>query len=104
MIQAGKLNRQLTLYAPSKQRSPTGAEIAGWRSVATVWAARETLSLREVNRLAGIAEAQEAKFVIRYRADVTTSFEVACDKRRYSVVAVDEMGNREGLTLLVRAI
>jgi hypothetical protein len=29
---------------------------------------------------------------------------VQCDQRRYSVVAVDEVGNREGLTLLVRAI
>ena len=104
MIEAGKLNRQLTLFAPIKQRSPTGAEIEAWRKVATVSAARQSLSLRDVNRMAGIAEAQEAKFVIRYRTDVTTSFEVTCDKRRYSVVAVDEMGNREGLTLLVRAI
>ena len=54
--------------------------------------------------MAGIAEAQEAKFLIRYRADVSTFFEVMCDKRRYSVVAVDEVGNREGLALLVRAI
>ncbi|MCI1143248.1 phage head closure protein [Sphingomonas sp. WKB10] len=104
MIQAGKLNRQLTLYRPVKQRSRTGAETQTWSNVATVWAERQSLNLREVNRMAGIAEAQEAKFVIRYRPDVTTSFEVACDKRRYSVVAVDEVGNREGLALLVRAI
>lgn len=104
MIEAGKLNRQLTLYAPIKQRSATGAETETWRTIATVWAARQLLNLREVNRMAGIAEAQEAKFVIRYRPDVTTALEVQCDQRRYSVVAVDEVGNREGLSLLVRAI
>jgi SPP1 family predicted phage head-tail adaptor len=104
VIEAGKLNRQLTLFSPVKERSPTGAETQVWKKVATVWAARQSLSLREVNRMAGIAEAQEAKFVIRYRVDVTTAWEVQSDKRRYSVVAVDEMGNCEGLTLLVRAI
>jgi SPP1 family predicted phage head-tail adaptor len=104
VIQAGKLNRQLILYRPIKQRSGSGAETQAWSKVATVWAERQSLNLREVNRMAGIAEAQEAKFLIRYRADVSTFFEVMCDKRRYSVVAVDEVGNREGLALLVRAI
>jgi SPP1 family predicted phage head-tail adaptor len=104
VIAAGKLNRQLTLYTPVTEQSATGAETQVWRKVATVWAARQSLNLREVNRMAGIAEAQEAKFVIRYRADVTTAWEVECGNRRYSVVAVDVTGNNEGLALLVRAI
>lgn len=98
------MNRQVTLYAPSRTRSATGAEKSTFRKVATVWGERASLFLREATRMAGLAEAAEAKFVIRYRTDVRTGYEVVCDKSRYRVVSVEEVGNREGLALLVRAI
>jgi SPP1 family predicted phage head-tail adaptor len=104
VIAAGKLNRQLSLFAPSRITSDTGTETTAWRRIATVWGARESLLLREVTRMAGMTEAAEAKFVIRYRAGVTTEYQIECEKRRYSVFSVEEIGNREGLALLVRAI
>ena len=104
MIEAGKLNRRLTIYQAVIARSSTGVETTTWQALATVWAERASLFLREVNRMAGLADAAEAKFVIRYRSDVQIGAEVACDGRRYTVVSVEEIGNREGLALLVRAI
>lgn len=104
MIRAGSLDRRLTLYRAVETQSDTGTTSTGWRGGGTVWAARESLNLREATRAAGMTDAIEAKFVIRWRADVTTSIEVACDGCRYAVVAVEELGNREGLALLVRAI
>ena len=104
MIAAGSLNRRMTLYAPLTQRSDTGTETTGWRVSGTVWAAQETLSLREIERMAGLASAAEAKFVIRYRDGVSSEFEILVDKRRYGVVSVEEVGHREGLRLLVRAL
>ncbi|SEM40688.1 phage head-tail adaptor, putative, SPP1 family [Sphingomonas gellani] len=104
MIDAGALNRRLTLYRPVETVSDTGTTKIGWRSGGTVWAAQESLNLREATRAAGMTDAIEAKFRIRWRQDVTASMEVACGDRRYSVVQVEELGNREGLALLVRAI
>ncbi len=104
MIAAGSLNRRLTLYAPVTKRSETGTEKPGWRTSGTVWAAQETLSLREIERTSGLASAAEAKFVIRYRQGITELFEVVCEKRRYSVIAVEEIGLHEGLRLLVKAV
>ncbi len=104
MIAAGKLNRRLTLYEPVTQRSDTGTEKPGWRTKGTVWAAQENLSLREIERTSGLASAAVAKFVIRYRQGITELFEVVCEKRRYSVIAVEEIGLHEGLRLLVKAV
>lgn len=104
MIAAGNLNRRLTLYAPVTLRSDTGMEKTGWRTSGTVWAAQENLSLREIERTSGLTSVAEAKFVIRYRQGITERFEVACEKRRYSVIAVEEIGLHEGLRLLVKAL
>lgn len=71
MIEAGKLNRRLTIYQAVIARSSTGVETTTWQALATVWAERASLFLREVNRMAGLADAAEAKFVIRYRSSMT---------------------------------
>lgn len=104
MIAAGKLNQRVTIYKPIRARSTTGSETAALALVATVWAERASLLLREATRMAGIADAHEAKFVIRYRTDVQVGHTVEHDKHRFTVVSVEEIGNREGLALLVRAI
>lgn len=104
MIAAGSLNRRLTIYAPVETTSPTGAVKQDWREQAEVWAAQDSLNLRDVSRMAGRTEAAEARFTVRYVSGVTTAHQVACAGRRYTVVEVEEIGLREGLKLLVRAI
>ncbi|MBB5715852.1 SPP1 family predicted phage head-tail adaptor [Sphingomonas aerophila] len=54
--------------------------------------------------MAGKAEAAEARFVVRYRSDVTTANQIECDGQRFCVVGVDEIGRREALALIVRAV
>lgn len=104
MIAAGSLNRSIAIYSPTVVRSPTGAEKSTFAKLATTWAARTTFSAKDATRAAGMEQSAEAKFVIRYRQDITTSMQVECDGQRYTVEAVDVMGNREGLALLVRAL
>lgn len=104
MIAAGKLNRRLTLYRDTETRSETGTTTTGWNEAGSVWAALESLNLRESTRAAGMTDAIVAKFVIRWREGVTTSMEVSCDNQRYAVIQVEEIGRRDGLALLVRAV
>lgn len=104
MIAAGSLNRSIAIYGPVTVRSPTGTESSSFIRLVTTWAERKSLSLKDATRAAGMEQSAEAKFVIRYRQGITTSMQIECDGQRYSVEAVDEIGNREGLALLVRAI
>jgi SPP1 family predicted phage head-tail adaptor len=104
VISAGSLNRSIAIYGPVTTRSATGTERSSFAKLATTWAERKSLSLKDATRAAGMEQSAEAKFVIRYRQGITTSMQVECEGQRYSVEAVDEIGNREGLALLVRAI
>jgi SPP1 family predicted phage head-tail adaptor len=104
MIDAGSLDRRITILGSTKTRSPTGVEKSAFAPIATVWAGREALNLRETTRMAGTDEAAEAKFVIRHSPGITTANQIECDGQHYAIVGVDEMPRREGLKLLVRAI
>lgn len=104
MIDAGSLDSRVTIYGATMTRSSTGVEKSTFAPIATVWAARKSLNLRETTRMAGLTEAAERKFEIRYRPGITTAHQIEFAEQRYAIVAVDELGNREGLALLVRAI
>lgn len=104
MIPAGSLNRRLTLFRQETSRSATGTETSSPVAFATVWAAQASLNLSDATRMAGASDAIEAKFVLRYRSDLTTTMEVVCDNRRYAIVQIDPSNTRDRVTLLVRAI
>lgn len=104
MIPAGSLDRRLTIHSGSVVRSASGNEKYTWTVLATVWAGQQRLSIADSNRMAGRDDGAEAKFVIRYRTDLTTSCQIECEGRRWVIVSIDELGRREGLALLVRAI
>lgn len=104
MIPAGTLNRRLTIFRMEESRSSTGAPVATPKRLATVYAAREALQLRDVNRAAGLAQGVDAKFVIRWRNGIDITCQVECEGQTFQVVGVDERGFRQGLVLLARAI
>lgn len=104
MIAAGSLNHRITVWSASTSVNEVGEQIESWRSVASVWAARSSLKLVEVNRMAGLAQAAEIKFRIRHRPDLTTRMEVEHGGKRYKIVSAEEVGNREATDLFVRAV
>lgn len=103
MIAAGSFNRRVTLFQQIETRNSVAETVSSWTTLASVWGQRSQLLLREVNRMAGTGSDADAKFLIRYRQDVTVDMEIACEGHRYAIVAVDEIGNREALSLIVRA-
>lgn len=104
MIPAGSLRHRITIWTPSTSANEVGEQLSSWASIGSVWAARTSLKLVEVNRMAGLDQVAEAKFRIRWRTGLTTANEIEHDGQRYSVVSVEEVGNREGLDLFVRAV
>lgn len=104
MIDAGSLDCRVRVMGATTTKSATGVEKTTFGVVATVWAARQALNLRESTRMAGTSEAIERKFVIRYRDGVSTANQIEYEDQRFAIIAVDELGRREGLALIVRAI
>ena len=104
MIPAGSLNHRITIWAATSSVNEVGEQIDSWSAITSVWAARSALKLVEVNRMAGLDQAAEIKFRVRYRADLTTKMEVEHGGKRFRITSVEEVGNREGLDLFVRSV
>lgn len=94
-MQAGTLNRQVTIQALGPGRDafgqPTEAE---WADVVTVWANIRTLNGREFAAAGGEASQATASIRIRYRTGLTAGMRVLHGATVYNVVAVlpDEAG------------
>ena len=101
-MQAGKLNKRITLQKPVKtQSSATGAVVNGWADVAELWANVTDLSARDfVAAQAGQSEVT-TRITIRWRQDVTDKHRILYRGRVYDIQGVleDDKSGLEYLTL-----
>ncbi|MCK2286036.1 phage head closure protein [Escherichia coli] len=101
-MQAGKLNKLITLQKPVKTQSPvTGAVVNGWADQAKLWANVTDLSARDfVAAQAGQSEVT-TRITIRWRDDVTDKHRIRYRGRIYDIQGVleDDKSGREYLTL-----
>lgn len=102
MIEAGRLNRRITIQQKSSTANSFGEPENGWTDVTRVWAELKTLTVKDVNRQHGQKEQAEAKFLIRHRTDVTTTMRLQHNGSTYYVVGTEEYQDGEGLLLFVR--
>lgn len=101
-MQAGKLNKRITLQKPVKTQSQvTGAVVNGWADQAELWANVTDLSARDfVAAQAGQSEVT-TRITIRWRDDVTDKHRILYRGRVYDIQGVleDDKSGREYLTL-----
>lgn len=101
-MQAGKLNKRITLQKPVKtQSSVTGAVVNGWADLAEIWANVTDVSARDfVAAQAGQSEVT-TRIIIRWRDDVTDKHRILYHGRVYDIQGVleDDKSGREYLTL-----
>ncbi|EPE1527378.1 phage head closure protein [Citrobacter freundii] len=101
-MQAGKLNKRITLQKPVKtQSSVTGAVVNVWADVAELWANVADLSARDfVAAQAGQSEVT-TRITIRWRDDVTDKHRILYRGCVYDIQGVleDDKSGREYLTL-----
>lgn len=103
-MRAGTLRHRITLQQPSLTQDPaTGEMVAGWATVAQLWASVEPLSTREfIAAQAGQSEIS-ARVVIRYRAGVLPTMRILYRGKVYNIhgVLTDTKSGLEYLTLPV---
>jgi SPP1 family predicted phage head-tail adaptor len=102
-MKAGSLDRRVTLQAKTSGRDDFGADTESWAPLATVWAQKLDVTGRE--RLAGgqVQAEMDARFRVRWRGDVSAAAtRLVYAGRTYDILAIAELGRREGLELSCR--
>ena len=105
MMQAGLLNRRVTLQAPGTTQDELGQPIPGWTDVATVWGdVRLRSGLESVKAGAAVSTVQ-ASVRIRYRTGINAGMRVLVDAVPYEVLAVQpDVGGREYVDLVCQVV
>jgi SPP1 family predicted phage head-tail adaptor len=105
MIQAGKLDRRVTVQERTVVRDEAGGETVTWVARATVWASRRdysNVSAREQVLANQLTPVSQVTFRIRHRSDVELTDRLVHDGVAYDIQHIAEVGRREGLDLLVK--
>lgn len=100
ILDAGRLDRRITLQAFTSTTDDYGEVIETWTDLAEVWA--EVRPLRGVERVeaAQLAAQVDTRFTIRYRDDLAPGrHRITYQGRLYNIQAVLELGRREALQL-----
>ena len=106
MIRAGRLKHRVLLQKPVEvQNSDTGAITTTWEDVATVWAAIEPISVRELLSAQITNSKINVKVTTRYRNDIDYSYRIyhAYKNLYYNIEGIlpDKESGLEYLTILV---
>jgi SPP1 family predicted phage head-tail adaptor len=103
-MEAGKLNRRITLETNTTTRSKSGQEINTWGDAVPVWAEVLQPTAKEVFEADQLSAIQTAVFKIRYRSGISAAkTRVTFDGQTYNITGVTEIGRREGLQLIGEA-
>ena len=84
----GRLNRRVTLQSQTVSRDSAGQAKPVWTSVATVWAAVLPLRGKEYFESSKMNSEITVRIIIRYRADVRTSWRVVSGGSAYNIVEI----------------
>jgi SPP1 family predicted phage head-tail adaptor len=105
MMQAGRLNRRVTLQSPSQSVDELGQPIPGWTDVATVWADIRMKSGLEAIKAGAPVSVVQASIRVRYRTGITAGMRVVHNLVAYEIKAVlPDVGGREYVDLVAEVV
>jgi SPP1 family predicted phage head-tail adaptor len=100
-MDSSRLKRRVVIQYPSTTQDAYGQPVVGFVTLATVWAAVEQLSGRQLFAAKQAQSEISVKVTIRYRTDVTTAMSVVYLTHTYQIDAViDFEARHESLELL----
>ena len=102
-VNPGRLDRLVTLLAPSPTRDASGSIADEFRAAATVFAEMVEQGGREFRAAGNLNAETTAIFTLRWRADINPGWRIACGGKEWEVLAVSEVGRREFLRVQARS-
>jgi len=103
-MQAGKLDRRITIQSQSASQDGAGESVPTWAPLCTVWAHTASLRGKEPFQGQEFNAQMTTVFTIRWRDDVDVTMRVIFDGDTYDVFSVYEIGRREGLEIAALAM
>lgn len=98
-MEAGKLDRRLTLRRNAHTTDEFGGQVDNWTDLATVWASKHDISDGERLRAQQVGASITTRFQIRPLADgarPSVKDQALCEGLLYEITAVKEIGRRDG--------
>lgn len=102
-MQAGQLDRLITLQGKTSTQDDHGGVVEAWAKVADIWAQYLAGGGNERFASAQVYAETQGRFRIRWRSGVTPQHRIVFDGKEWDIIAVDEIGRRTGLELKVKA-
>lgn len=100
IMQAGKLNRVVTVQRLVETVSPSGAVAQDWQDILTCRAEVREQTAEEKAMGFGLAEAETLVFVVRWHpVGISTGDRILHAGRAYDLKQIAEIGRREGWKL-----
>lgn len=104
-MQAGSLNRRVTLQQPAAGFDELGQPIPGWTDVATLWADIRMKSGLESIKASAPVSVVQASIRVRYSAGITAGMRVVHNLVAYEIKAVlPDVGGREYVDLVAEVV
>lgn len=104
MINAGKMDRRITIDRQTETVKPSGDVSKVWTPIAVVWAEIIQQSATEFFTGYGEAETGSVIFRIRYHPGITTADRVTYNGSAYGLKELKELGRYEALELRGEAL
>lgn len=105
-MEAGRLNKRITIQRREKTRNPSGQTVGEWKDVCTVWAEVNCTDSKAVDANGAIQHEGLYRFYIRWRPGITAEMRVVWQGRVFLLVGppADWKGEKAGLTLLTKEL
>lgn len=105
-MDAGKLDRRITLRRATYARDASNAKVPTWADLITVWANYTPVSDGEKFSSGQVNAAISGRFVIRYSSEVSTvnpTDQLVFDGHTYNILNVKETARRQWLEITAAA-
>lgn len=102
-INPGRLDRRIRLLYALNQKTSTGAVRKEWVDAGNAWASWVPQGGREFASAKARHSEATGLFRIRHRGDIDTTWQLVNGDDLFGIVAVEEVGRREYLNLIVKA-
>lgn len=102
-MQAGRLDRRVTIEQVSRANDTFGDPIETWTVLDTVWADVRPIRGSEPFQGEQFQARADTRFRMRYRSDVDAAMRLRYRGDLYGIVSILELGRQEGLEILAFA-
>ena len=100
-INAGALDRRITILAQTVTESPMGQRVPGYAPIAATYAQRLEMRTQDAARAGGRDTFAVARYLMRYRCDLTTDHRIDIEGTVYDILAIEQPDRRATLILTV---